>query len=346
MRARVAAIALLLGVLTASGCFEARYLAGQGVGQWRLLRARRFVADVLDDPAVDARTKDRLRLAMEARKFGIEVLGLRGGDNFIRFLPTGGRAVAWNITAAPRDALRPLTFNFPIVGRVPYLGYFKEEDAKRMATKLRAAGYDTYVRPVAGYSTLGITSDPIYESMLDEGDARLVEVILHEMLHGTLYLAGHSSWNESLASFVGVQGAALFFAARGGDQAGRAVIEEAEHRKADEQRFSDYLAPLQEELRALYAQRISREEKLRRRELVFAHARQRFAEMYPGRRSIFSDDKRLNNAVFVSFGVYHDDSSEHEHLFKRLRGDLAAFVRFYKYAVDASDDPIGWLAQF
>ncbi len=337
--AAVVAIATLAG-----GCFESRYLAGQALGQWRLLRARRRVADVLSDGAVDERTKARLRLAMEARTFAIEVLGLRGGDSYTRYLPTHGHAVAWNLTAAPKDQLRPMQWRFPIVGTVPYLGYFEERDARKMEARLRARDLDTYVRPVAGYSTIGITADPIYESMLDEGDARLVEVVLHEMLHGTMYLNGKSAWNESLASFVGVQGAALFFAARGGD--GRAVLDEAERRKADERRFSEFLAPVQQALRELYAEPIPRAEKVRRRDEVFAAARARFAELYPGRRSIFTDAKRLNNAVFASYGVYHDQSGEHEHLFKRVRGDLVRFIRLYKYAIESTSDPIGWLQQF
>src|SRR6185369_7576348 len=140
-----------------------------GVGQWHLFRVRRRVSEVLADPEASERTKARLRLAMEARKFGIEVLGLRGGDSYTRYLPTGGRPIAWNITAAPKDRLRPLSWRFPIVGTVPYLGYFDEKGARAMEASLRARGFDTYVRGVAGYSTIGLTSDPIYESMLDEG---------------------------------------------------------------------------------------------------------------------------------------------------------------------------------
>ncbi len=343
---RVLRVALLLGAtLCASGCFESRYLAGQGLGQWRLFRARRRVSEVLGDPATDERTKARLRLAMEARKFGVEVLGLRGGDSYTRFLPTGGKPIAWNVTAAPKDRLRPRTWRFPIVGIVPYLGFFEEKGARQMEKQLRSEGYDTYVRPVAGYSTIGLTSDPIYESMLDEGDARLVEVVLHEMLHGTLYLAGRSAWNESLASFIGVHGAAAFFAARGGSEAGEVVLAEARQREVDEEKFGSFLAPLHDALTKLYAEPISREEKIRRREEVFAASRVRFAETYPGRRSIFSD-ARLNNAVVASYGVYHRGAPEHEHIYKRLRGDLATMVRLYKYAVESTPDPIAWLARF
>ena len=57
-------------------------------------------------------------------------------------------------------------------------------------------------------------------------------------------------------------------------------------------------------------------------------------------------DARLNNAVVASFGVYHRSAPEHERIYRRLRGDLAQMVSLYKYAVENTDDPIGWLAKF
>lgn len=152
---RAAILVALAGA--ASGCFEARYLAGQGTGQWRLLRARRRITDVIADPKTDPRIKTRLELAMEARKFAVEELGLHGEDNYTRFLPTGGKPIAWNITVAKKDSLRPISWTFPIVGRVPYLGFFDEKAARKLEAQMKARDLDTYVRPVAGYSTIGIT---------------------------------------------------------------------------------------------------------------------------------------------------------------------------------------------
>lgn len=341
MSSRVLALLALL----ASGCFESRYLAGQALGQWHLFRARVRVSKVLEDPATDEKLKARLELAMAARKFGIEVLGLHGGDNFTRYLATHGRPVAWNLTVAPKDALHPIVWHFPIVGSVPYLGFFSEKDVRTVESVMKAKGYDTYVRPVAGYSTIGIASDPIYESMLDEGDARIVEVMLHEMLHGTVYLPGKSAWNESFASFVGVHGAALFFAQRQGDEAGQRVLAEAEERQRDEQKFSGFLKPVHDALVALYKEPLTRAEKLARREAIFAETRKRYEALYPGHRSIFTTD-RLNNAVVVSYSVYHRGAAEHEHLYLRERGDLAKMIALYKYAAESTDDPIAWLAQF
>ena len=69
--------ALVVALVTAatSGCWSGDYLAKQGLGQLRLLRARRRIEDVLHDPSVDPETKRRLRLAKAARDFGVRVIG-------------------------------------------------------------------------------------------------------------------------------------------------------------------------------------------------------------------------------------------------------------------------------
>ena len=132
MRSRLARVLLLGAILgEAAGCWTASYLAQQGGGQLRLLRERRRVADVLADPRVDAETKRRLRLAAAARDFGIRELGLRGDGNYTRFLDTHGAPVAWMVSAAPQDRLVPYRFRFPLVGALPYVGFFREADARR-----------------------------------------------------------------------------------------------------------------------------------------------------------------------------------------------------------------------
>ncbi len=336
----------LLFFLFASSCWTGNYLAQQGLGQLKLLHQRRRISEVLADSTVDERTRARLGLAKEARDFGVEVLGLRGGDAFTRYLELHGKPVAWNLTAAEKDRLAIHVNRFPFVGALPYLGFFREADAQREADRLSRLGLDVYIRPVAGYSTLGVTSDPVYSSMLDGSEARTVEVVLHEMLHGTLYLVGQSSWNESLATFVGLQGAALFFSRRGGEAAARQVFDEAGQSARDEQAFSAFLQPILAQLRQLYDSPISRAEKLRQREAIFTAAQAEYLHRFPpppGRTPTFVRQP-LNNAVLLSYAVYHDASPTHERLFERMGGDLRAFIHLYKYAVEAVPDPIRWLA--
>jgi len=330
----------------ASGCWTSSYLAQQGCGQLRLLRERQRVDDVLVDPRVDAETRRRLRLAAAARDFGIHALGLRGDGNYTRFLDTHGAPVAWMVSAAPPDRLVPHRFRFPLVGALPYVGFFREADAQAEAARLQRLGLDTCIRAVAGYSTLGITSDPIYSSMLEGPDARIVEITLHEMAHGTVFVPGRAEWNESFATLVGLQGAALFFARHGRAAATRQLFADAHARAARQARFAAFLAPLVRGLESLYAEPIDRAEKLRRREAIFARGQAEFARRFPvapGRPPHPFVTEPLNNAVVVAYAVYHRDTPAHRRLLDRLGGDLRALVRLYRHAVEHHRDPVGYL---
>jgi predicted aminopeptidase len=338
-------LAILCGA-TISGCWSSRYLAKQGVGQLNLLRARRKINDVLTDPNVDGDIKRRLRLARAARDFGVEQLGLRGGDEFTRFVDSAGAPISWNVTAAYKDRLEPHLNSFPIVGAIPYLGFFAEADAKREAARLRSLDLDVWVRPVAGYSTLGITSDPIYSSMLEGNDSRIVEVVLHEMSHATVYLPGHSDWNESMATVIGVAGAAQFFAERGDAEAAADVLADARKHQADEERFAGFIEPVARALEKLYASTATRAQKLEQRELIFAEARQQFLKLFPpapGKKPGLFASQQLNNAVIIGYTTYHRDSPGHHRLLERLHGNLHALIALYKHAL-REDDPLAWLA--
>lgn len=343
--------ALLVAVaLSSSGCFTLSYLAQQGIGQLRMMHSRRRITEVLADPAVLADTKERLALAVKARNFGVQVLGLTGGAQYTRYIELDGKPLAWNVWAAPKDRLAPIRHRFAVAGAVPYLGYFREKDAHAKAKELEAKGYDVYVGEVAGYSTLGITSDPIFSSMLEGSPAHIAEVTLHEMLHGTLYLAGHSDWNESLATFVGLNGAALFFELTGaGHAAAEQVFLEAKARRDKSDQFRDFLKPFLDELKALYASPRPRDEKLRLREDIFRRIREGFGAHFPtapGKRpSVFATGP-INNALLAIHSTYHAETTEHDAILKRLGGDLRAFIRLYQHAVEDEDDPIGWLKRF
>ena len=332
-----------------SGCWSGGYLAKQGVGQLKLLRARRKISDVLADPITPAELRRRLKLAEAARQFGIDELGLRGGDGFTRFVDSHGAPIAWNLTAAPKDKLEAHLNRFPIVGVIPYLGFFEEADAAREAKRLRDEGLDVYVRPVAGYSTLGITSDPIYSSMLDGGDARIVEVTLHEMTHATVYLPGHSEWNESMATLVGIQGASAFFAAHGDAESAAKMEAESRERERDQETFARFLEPVVRELEALYASpQLTKAQKIAQREPIFARAKQRFLQLFPippGHKPGAFTAQPLNNAVLISFLVYHQSTPEHRRQLLRLHGDLRALIALYKHAVEDVQHPLQYLAQ-
>lgn len=342
----------LLPLLAESGCFSARYLSQQAWGQLHLLRIRRHVDDVLTDPATPPALRERLQLALEARQFGIDVLGLRGGAEFKRFVDTGG-PVAYNLTAAPRSAWRILRWRFPLVGTVPYLGFFDRRDAQKQAKQLEARGYDVYVRPVGAYSTLGYLISPIYASMLDhpgpEGEVQTVEVILHEMAHSTAYLRSASELNESYATLVGVEGAAQFFRERGSAAQSAMVHQLAQAEEQRHRAFSAWLEPALKEAAAYYAEaqreRWPTSDIERRRSDLFSKLQASYRAAFPsGPRYRRLAEGPLNNAVLLSFSVYHRSSDFQQRLLALVDGDLRSFIDLYRQAEKRSDG-VKWLRQ-
>jgi predicted aminopeptidase len=204
------ALVLLLPALT--GC----YILTQAQGQLRVLLNSERIDKLLADPAVPDDVKLKLRLVREIKAFGEHEMGLKRSSNYETFYDTKGQPITYIVSACRKDRFAPYTWWFPIVGDVPYKGFFDQEDAKAEARALEAEGYDVSLGTAAAYSTLGYFPDPVLSTMLKYPEEQLVALILHELTHGTIYLPGGTEFNEGLASFVGWQGALEFARRRRG----------------------------------------------------------------------------------------------------------------------------------
>ena len=78
-------------------------------------------------------------------------------------------AVVWVVSASDPLSFQPRTWTFPVVGSVPYLGWFNRDDARAFADELKGQGYDVDLRGADAYSTLGWFEDPILSTMVGEG---------------------------------------------------------------------------------------------------------------------------------------------------------------------------------
>src|SRR5690606_27837765 len=114
--------------------------------------------------------------------------------------------------------LVPYTWTFPILGSVPYKGFFNEQSAVALADALASEGWDVNVRNPGGWSTLGWFTDPILSEMLEKDEGDLASLIIHEMVHATIFVKDSIEFNENLASFIGDRGAEAFLVARFGTQ--------------------------------------------------------------------------------------------------------------------------------
>jgi len=212
----VTCLAGAAGIL--AGCAGPGYYTQAVAGHLQLMRQRRPVGEVIEDPATDAQQRQRLEEAVAIRRFAIDELGLPDTDSYQNYVATGREAVSWNVVAAPEFSLDPLRWCFPVAGCVPYRGYFHEDDAQRFATRMEKRGLDVSLSPVTAYSTLGWFADPLLDTMMSYDRVRLAAVMIHEMAHQQLYVKSDTAFSESYADFVETAGVALWLQAEGSVQ--------------------------------------------------------------------------------------------------------------------------------
>ena len=313
-------------------------------GQALLLWRREPVERLLKRPDLDPGVRERLAFVQEVRRFAGEEIGLSLSKNYTSFCDIGDGPVSWNLTACPKDRLKPLEWNYPVVGRAPYRGFFDRGRAERERDRLASAGYDTYLRPVSAYSTLGWFSDPILSTMLRYRDEYLAELIVHESTHATLWISGNTAFNESLATFVGETGALLFMTARYGSRSSE--VGEMLDRRADEAVFRAFMQDVVGGLEALYRADLPREEKLTRREAVFGEAKTRFAEL-PLKTEMYSSFPKwqLNNARMAAYRTYHQDLNVFGRVYEAAGRDLKAAVAVFR-GCEGAENPAVYLERW
>jgi predicted aminopeptidase len=211
---------VVLGVLAGVALLTAatpmgRYLARGALAEAKILAHRESIARLAADSATPPATRAKLNLVLEARRFAVDSLGLPAKNAFTQYTRLEHDTLVLVLSGAYRDELRAVTWWFPVVGRVPYKGFFDFEEARRAEVELKEAGFDTYLRPSPAFSTLGFFNDPLLSTTLGEDSLEIVNTVVHELTHNKFYAKGEAIFNESFASFVGARGAERFFAARG-----------------------------------------------------------------------------------------------------------------------------------
>ncbi len=165
-RRRTKASVTLLLLLLLPGC----YYAHLGSGQARLLLGREDIDTLLADPDTPPELRASLTRVKAVRHFARE-LGLDVGDRYTSYVEWPGDRIVTTVVATAPGEIEPTPFAFPIVGEVPYKGFFDPSRAEAEAARLRAEGYDVCLVPVSAYSTLGWFDDPVTTPLLQGGNA-------------------------------------------------------------------------------------------------------------------------------------------------------------------------------
>ncbi len=318
---------LLLPVILVaeSGCFTTRYLLQAAGGQYELVHVARPLWLVQDDSSVPVRVRALLAKVPAIKRYG-QLNGLTPTGNYQRYADLQRPAAVWVVQGCDSLAFEPRRWEFPIVGSVPYLGFFAEQSARAFAAELSKdePGLDVTVRTAAAYSTLGWFKDPVLSTMIPEGPeafGELANVILHESVHATVYVKNQSAFDESLASFIADELTWMLVVGRAGRSSAEAKAWiEGEERGA---RFVKELHEAYEDLDAIYRSPRSDDEKRALKETRLTALQQSL-----GLR------RRFNNADLAGSRTYDTGRPA----FERLRKACGGLPRFLEAVKTLDED--------
>jgi len=304
------AVVVTFGAIVMGSCTACSpgYVMRGAYEQGKILLARRDIQKVLVDPEVPTDSKEKLALVLDARDYAKRI-GLDPGGAFTSFAQVSRDPLAWVVVASRRDAFALHTWWFPIVGTVPYKGFFDKEDAEAQVAELQQHGYEVSMRGTEAFSTLGWFDDPVVSTTLKNSQTRIANTVIHESVHSTVWIKGSVAFNESLANFVGSQGAVLFFAERLAEcRAAGKGCDVQEQQLASATREYAFQFELAEVVETLYTRlerlykdpALSSEDKIARRVPLFEEVMTPFRKKYPS----VSILKEVNNADIIQLKLY------------------------------------------
>jgi predicted aminopeptidase len=332
--------ATIIAIIFLSNCKLVTYIAKQGTGQLRILRNARPISEMLQDPNVSDSLKNKLLLVQQIKQFAYDSLGLKPSKNYNTFYDQKGKPILWVAVGSHAYKMEAYQWKFPILGKMPYKGYFKEEEAIKEANRLTQKGFDSRVATVSAWSTLGYFKDPILSQMLNQSEGQIARLVIHELTHSTLFIKGNVQFNENLATFVGDEGAKQYLKNKYG-------AESAEYKQYigelnDVVLFSEHILRGAKKLDSLYARFTPGLPDSSKKEQKYKLIEQIINELdtisfYENITFSRLKSKLPNNAFFMGYITYHHDQGEIWDEFKNsFNSDFRAYLNFLqkKYGVN------------
>ncbi len=319
------------------GC-QIPYIVSSGYHQAKILTSRVPIEDVLKNPKYDENTKKKLSLVLKAREFAKTHLKLKIKNQYTSYVLLDRPYVSYVLSAAKPFELKKHLWSYPIVGNLPYKGFFTPEDAKEEERHTKNLGLDTYLRGVSAYSTLGWFDDPVLSSMIRYEDHDLVNLIIHESVHATLYIKSKAEFNERLATFLANIGTRLFY--EHFDKNHR-VLKSIEVENHDELLFSKFISTELKNLELWYKNRKtppSLKEKTARLNQLKERFQTDLKKNLKTSRFSFFEKTDLNNAFLLNLKTYMMDLSDFEKAYEKMNHDFVKLLEFAK-SLESSNTP-------
>ncbi len=254
-------------------------------------------------------------------------IGLKTEENYQSYFDTQGRPISWNVSASRQDKFESYLWKFPIVGSLPYKGFFDKPAAEREYLRLKKKNYDVHLSPVSAYSTLGYFSDPLLSTMLNLEVGSLSELLLHELTHSTVYFEGMTDFNESFASFVGIKATEEFLNRQFGPNS--EYLNKLANSRDDSKRFRFFMELVVSRLDSLYSTEASRDAIMLKRNLIFVEEKIRFSgnlHEYNNKNYKTFLEWDLNNARLLSYKRYNSSMPNFQFLYLKFDNSIAKVI--------------------
>jgi len=178
---------------------------------------------------------------------------------------------------------------------------------------------------VPAYSTLGWFDDPVLNTFIQYPETEIARLIFHELAHQVAYAPGDSTFNESFAVTVELEGVKRWLAKNGTPEQ-QAAFEAGQVRKRE---FARLVTEYHEKLASVYAATGTDEEKRAAKARTFQEMRADYVRLkqswggYAGYDWWF--DQHLNNAQIASVAIYTQLVANFQKLLAENGGDLTVF---------------------
>lgn len=317
---------LLLPVVLLTGCGALQFYTQGVAGQMEIIRKSRPNAEIIGDESTPETLRNRLLLTAELCDFAGRQLALPGDSSYGKYADLGRRHAVFLLYAAPEFSLEPKSWRYPVVGKMNYRGYFKENDAKAYAEKLEEAGYETYLGGTDAYSTLGFFHDPVLNTFADYPEIDFAELIFHELTHRRVFRKGETTFNESLANAVAGEGVRQWLISTGR----RADLADYEERLIRRRDFYSEIDTTRRELTELYASDLPAEEMRRGKRAILAELKSRARTLqrrWGGKQLEAWIRLDLTNAHLLPLITYNSEIDSFRRLLDESGGDYGIFFR-------------------
>ena len=316
----------LISVMGACTSCAPGYVARAGIEEAKILWRRQDIAKLVAAEDTDEALRKKLSLVLEARDYAAQ-LGLKPDRSFTKYSKVDRDDLLWVISATEKTSFEPYTWWFPIVGTVPYKGFFEKADAVAAGKELSEKGLDIYIRSSPAFSTLGWFNDPLLSTTVKFDEIALVDTVIHEILHNTIWIKNNVPFNETLANFIGARGVEAFFIQKYG--ADHLLVQQSQARWKEELEYAKFLAETVDALKTLYAS-CGKEEAASKRMELLTQRKVAWEEAHPGAGRYRSIIEGMNNAVIVAHQIYLTEPWLFEDLFVLCEGKLPLFIERIK----------------